>query len=130
MEGYLGESELKIENSNFKDFGPMQWALYYIETYGGYDGAHHKDWVLDQVARVLHGTIPNLVIARWESSTVINNDIKLPEGIKELKGEKTFIEEVRVKEGTPTESYKKWVIEYEYGEDGPNTYSYEIGIAP
>jgi len=28
-------------------------ALELILQYGGIDGAHHKDWVLDQVVRVL-----------------------------------------------------------------------------
>ena len=31
-------------------------ALGLIEQYGGIDGAHHKQWVLDQVARVLTGS--------------------------------------------------------------------------
>ena len=30
-------------------------ALGMIYRYGGFDGAHHKQWVLDQVARVLNG---------------------------------------------------------------------------
>ena len=28
-------------------------ALNLIIEFGGYDGAHHKDWVLDQVVRAL-----------------------------------------------------------------------------
>lgn len=28
-------------------------ALEFIERYGGIDGAHHKMWVIDQVARAL-----------------------------------------------------------------------------
>jgi len=28
-------------------------ALEFIERYGGIDGAHHKCWVIDQVARTL-----------------------------------------------------------------------------
>lgn len=28
-------------------------AIEMIEQYGGYDGGHHKQWVLDQVLRVL-----------------------------------------------------------------------------
>ena len=28
-------------------------ALHFINEYGGIDGAHHKQWVLDQVVRVL-----------------------------------------------------------------------------
>lgn len=31
-------------------------ALAMILLYGGIDGAHHKDWVLDQVVRMLTGT--------------------------------------------------------------------------
>ena len=30
-------------------------ALELIERYGGIDGGHHKQWVIDQVARVLTG---------------------------------------------------------------------------
>ena len=30
-------------------------ALNVIHDYGGNDGAHHKDWVLDQVVRLLTG---------------------------------------------------------------------------
>lgn len=31
----------------------VQEALDIIESYGGYDGEHHKQWVLDQVVRTL-----------------------------------------------------------------------------
>jgi len=30
-------------------------ALKVIQEYGGTDGAHHKQWVLDQVVRILAG---------------------------------------------------------------------------
>lgn len=30
-------------------------ALEYAVTYGGIDGAHHKDWVIDQMVRALTG---------------------------------------------------------------------------
>lgn len=53
-----------------------------IEQYGGIDGAHHKQWVIDQIARVL------------------------------------------------IDNYDKWVVEMCDGEDGPNTYDWDIGIAP
>lgn len=59
-------------------------ALELISSYGGIDGAHHKQWVLDQVVRVLLG--PG--------------------------------------------AYERWVIEQKAGEDGPNTYSWDGGIAP
>lgn len=60
-----------------------QKALDLIRTYGGIDGDHHKQWVLDQVVRALTG------------------------------GE-----------------YRKWVREFERGEDGPKTYEWDKGIAP
>ena len=59
-------------------------ALELISSYGGIDGAHHKQWVLDQVVRVLLGPC----------------------------------------------AYERWVIEQKAGEDGPNTYSWDGGIAP
>lgn len=58
-------------------------ALDLIRKYGGIDGAHHKDWVLDQVVRILTGS-----------------------------------------------NYEAWVAETKSGEDGPETYGYEEGIAP
>ncbi len=32
---------------------PKERALYIIARYGGFDGAHHKTWVIDQVVRAL-----------------------------------------------------------------------------
>ncbi len=34
----------------------IQEALYFIAKYGGFDGGHHKQWVLDQVVRILTKT--------------------------------------------------------------------------
>lgn len=31
----------------------QKYAMRMITKYGGYDGAHHKNWVIDQVARIL-----------------------------------------------------------------------------
>lgn len=52
-------------------------------TYGGFDGGHHKDWVIDQMVRQLTG-----------------------------------------------DNYDAVVSDARAGEDGPETYSWEIGIAP
>lgn len=57
-------------------------ALLYIHQYGGIDGGHHKQWVLDQVVRCL---VPN---------------------------------------------YAEWVKEQKAGEDGPETYEWDVGIPP
>lgn len=58
-------------------------ALGKIYQYGGIDGGHHKQWLIDQVVRELTG-----------------------------------------------EYYKQWVKNYEMGEDGPQTYEWDQGIAP
>lgn len=54
-----------------------------ISRYGGIDGAHHKQWMLDQIMRIV------------------------------------------CKDG-----YNDWRREWEYGEDGPQTYTWDEGIAP
>jgi hypothetical protein len=58
-------------------------ALDLIHSYGGIDGGHHKQWVLDQVVRALAG-----------------------------------------------DAYAQWVADYQAGEDGPETYEWDEGIAP
>jgi dCMP deaminase len=58
-------------------------ALELIERYGGIDGEHHKQWVIDQVVRALTG-----------------------------------------------DGYAEWVREMKDGEDGPDTYEWDEGIAP
>jgi hypothetical protein len=58
-------------------------AIELAVKYGGTDGAHHKDWVIDQMVRALAG-----------------------------------------------DKYEKIVEEACAGEDGPNTYSWDVGIAP
>ena len=61
----------------------IQAAIDLAVKYGGNDGAHHKDWVIDQMVRVLAG-----------------------------------------------EKYEEIVREACDGEDGADTYSWEVGIAP
>lgn len=107
MEGYLGEFDVKIEDTPFKDFAPKDWALYYIGTYGSIDGAHHKLWTLDQVARILNGAPITIKEARWSN------------------GHKEYRHEVG-----DSKEYRAWVKEVCNGEDGPDTYEYGEGIAP
>lgn len=101
MEGYLGETPLKTIYGS-------EAALIYIGMYGSIDGAHHKDWVLDQVARILHGAPVQVSVAKWENGT----------------------ENLRYRVGEPTAEYTAWVVELKAGEDGPDTYGYDEGIAP
>lgn len=58
-------------------------ALDIAQRYGSNDGAHHLQWVIDQMVRVLAG-----------------------------------------------DDYERFVAEAKSGEDGPETYSWDIGIAP
>lgn len=102
MTGYLGKFPIECKKS--KD----EWALYFIGFYGGIDGDHHKAWVLDQVARILHGTEVIAEEAKWDN------------------GES----EIRVHTGKPTAEYLLWVKEMKNGEYGPDSYDYDEGIAP
>lgn len=63
----------------------MAAALHLIYDYGAIDGDHHKQWVLDQVVRILTGS---------------------------------------------EAAYADWVATHNAGEDGPNTYEWDTGIAP
>jgi len=67
---YLGEEILPIEHTPFAKFGSVEWALEYIQRYGGGDGGHHKTWVLDQVARILHGTAVVVKKASWKNGEI------------------------------------------------------------
>ncbi len=104
MEGYLGTTDVSDEH----DISPTEGALLFILLYGGIDGAHHKDWVLDQVVRVLNGAPVVVEKAAWENGHT----------------------ELRYHVGTPPEQYDEWVRKAKDGEDGPDSYGYEVGIAP
>lgn len=74
METEIGDAKNKIDK-----------ALSLIEEYGGIDGDHHKQWLLNEIVEVLaHNYI----------------------------------------------GYAEWVRQYNNGEDGPNTYEWDIGIPP
>lgn len=51
----------------------IEGAITKIETYGGIDGAHHKQWVIDQVVRALKGPDYD------EWLRVMNDDPRYPE---------------------------------------------------
>jgi hypothetical protein len=42
MAKYLGEKTFPIEETPYKNYKEKDWALYFIERYGQYDGGHHK----------------------------------------------------------------------------------------
>ena len=109
MNGYLGETIVDIKETSFKDFTSSDWALYFIGSYGQIDGAFHKQWVLDQVARILLGTPIILKIAKWDDGT----------------------QEYREDLGELSKKYIEWV-EMIKGEfiNGEYEYDYDEGIAP
>ena len=85
----------------------VQLALEYAVRYGGIDGDHHNAWVIDQIVRAL--TDCPMITA-----SAIDAHGKTYE--YETQGE--------------SEEYKKLVADACNGEDGEETYSWEVGIAP
>ncbi len=109
MAKFLGEKRVVLMNHTpFKGYDRIAWALWFIGTYGQIDGAHHKLWVLDQAARILMGTSLVVKQAKWDDGQ----------------------SEYRVSTGKPSKQYLKWVDALRDGEDGPETYGYDEGLAP
>ena len=105
MDGYLGEFDVDISTTPYANHTPSDWAMEWIGRYGQIDGAHHKAWVLDQVARILHGTQVIVKEARWTN------------------GESEY----RLQLADPTPEYNAWVDEMrgEYDEEYEE-YEYEF----
>lgn len=82
-------------------------ALDYAVQYGGIDGNHHKAWVIDQMVRALTGC---------------------PE-IQETATDANGREYTYTSQGESDE-YKKLVADARAGSDGPETYDWDVGIAP
>jgi hypothetical protein len=111
MDGYLGTFPVKIEDTEYINYSPADWALYFVGSYGQIDGGHHKLWVLDQVARILHGTPIDIVEARWDNGHT----------------------EYRISTGEPSQEYLQWVIMMKDPWDEENeefTYYYDVGVPP
>lgn len=92
---YLGETPIHLSMTQ------EEWAVKYIEDYFFIDGAHHKQWLLDQVARILMGTKINCKIAKWDDGS----------------------SELRYSTGEPSKDYINWIGEYFEDEEA-------VGIAP
>jgi len=82
-------------------------ALDIAIEYGDIDGDHHKRWVIDQMVRAL----TNCPMLKEEALDC--NRVKFT---YEYQGE--------------SEEYKKLVADACAGEDGPDTYEWDEGIAP
>jgi hypothetical protein len=85
----------------------MAEALAIAMRYGGIDGAHHKDWVIDQMVRALTGC------ARVEVRD------------KDINGKDYLF--LKYNE---SETYLKFVAAAKQGVDNPETYEWNVGIAP
>lgn len=67
MKKYLGEFEITEDNNPYAKYTPLDWVEKFISRYGGFDGSHHKAWVLDQCLRICKGTSLTVKEARWEN---------------------------------------------------------------
>lgn len=85
----------------------IEGALGILTATAQIDGAHHKMWTLDQVARAL-------TACPTEEATATDSDGK-PYTYERLG---------------KSDEYKKFVAEYCDGEDGPETYEWDTGIVP
>jgi len=54
MEKYLGETKQDISKTKYAMYNKSDWTMIWIEMYSGIDGSHHKDWLIDQIARIQH----------------------------------------------------------------------------
>ena len=104
MEGYLGEEEVDIKNTEYAEYSQTDWILLWLSMYSGIDGAHHKQWLLDQIARISLNTKVCLKIAKWEN------------GYKE---ERFYL-------GAPSDQYHEW----KHGMSDGGLFDYDCGIAP
>lgn len=96
-----------IEEREIQNRERIAKALEIIVKYGSIDGAHHKDWVLDQAVRALTG-------CPMETRTA-----------KDRNGK-----EYTYKAQGMSEAYINLVREACAGEDGPDTYSWSEGVPP
>ncbi len=81
-------------------------ALAIASEYGSTDGDHHKAWVIDQIVRTLTGC-PTVT----RTGTHAHGTYTF-----EALGE--------------SDAYRAFVADHNDGEDGPDTYHWDEGIAP
>lgn len=82
-------------------------ALEVAMAYGQTDGGHHKAWVIDQMVRCLTAcpTVRGTAV-----------DANGREYTYDTLGE--------------SEQYREFIAEHNAGEDGPDTYTWDEGVAP
>ena len=111
MTVYLGAFPVALADTPYANYTPNDWVMQYMFSYGQIDGAHHKQWVLDQIARILKGTPVLVDLRKWDN------------GHSEFQ---FYLDE-------PSSEYLNWVKEYrgEWDEENEcHEYEYDEGIAP
>ena len=110
MKGYLGTEQCDISTlEEYRDYTKEDWVMHWVMYYGQFDGGHHKQWTLDQIARILKGTEVIVKEASWDNGHT----------------------EYRFSLGEPTQEYLDWVVEMrEPDGNGEDMYSYDEGCAP
>ena len=81
MRKYLGETQVSCSKSQ------SEYAIEFLSMYSYIDGAHHKQWLIDQVSRILMGTHVIVVEVNWD------------DGHSEL----------RYTTGKPSQEYIEWI---------------------
>lgn len=102
---FVSHASLLLQSQGMHD--RIGAALSRIAQSGGVDGAHHKQWVLDQVVRIL-----------TECPEVEHEALD----VNGLKYTYTALGE--------SPDYLRWLADYRAGDDGPNTYEWDEGIPP
>tara|TARA_B100002019_G_C21221356_1_gene574936 strand:- start:980 stop:1297 length:318 start_codon:yes stop_codon:yes gene_type:complete len=62
---YLGEFDVNINNTPFKNYTENDWACHFLFHNGLYDGQLQKNWTIDQALQILKGTKVIVKEARW-----------------------------------------------------------------
>jgi len=100
MEGYLGEKVVEKDETPFSRYTQLDWIGYFIDHYGGIDGSHHKQWLLDLTMRLCHNAPVRIKLAQWADETG-----------------KIIHEEWRPEVLDPEDSYEGWISEREANGD-------------
>lgn len=87
--------------------GRIQKAVDFAVRFGGIDGDHHKTWTIDQMVRALTGCP------------------MVEEKAKDYRGK-----EYTFQTQGESEEYKTLVADACNGDDGPETYSWDVGVPP
>ena len=96
MEGYLGETKISVGPAKAEDYIDSGWIPFWIEENGGFDGEHHKQWLIDQCLRISLGTPVEVYVARWDNGH----------------------EETRYRLGEPSAEYLAWVAKQDEWDKG------------